>query len=181
MADETSDENAANRGRARRVIKKYPNRRLYDTRSSGYITLAQVREMVMQDEEFGVVDAKSGADLTRGVLLQILLDAEAGGVPMFSETVLAHMIRFYGHTFQGFMRPYLEKNIQAMAEMQATMAARADCMSPEGWTRFVREQSPVIRNAMNNYLEQSSATLLDLHERMRDHTQRMLEALTPQR
>ena len=77
-----------------RVIKKYPNRRLYDTSSSSYITLAQVRELVMAHEAFVVRDAKSGEDLTRSILLQIILEEEAGGAPMFTEAVLAHIIRF---------------------------------------------------------------------------------------
>ena len=79
-----------------RTIKKYPNRRLYDTANSGYITLADVRQMVLDGIEFQVIDAKSGDELTRTILLQIILDEEAGGVPMFSSEMLAQMIRFYG-------------------------------------------------------------------------------------
>ena len=74
-----------------RVIKKYPNRRLYDTASSSYITLAQVRQLVMDREHFVVRDAKSGDDLTRSILLQIILEEEAGGAPMFTETMLSNI------------------------------------------------------------------------------------------
>ena len=101
-----------------RVIKKYPNRRLYDTETSSYITLAEVKQLVMNKESFVVRDAKSGDDLTRSILLQVILEEEAGGAPMFTEQVLANIIRFYGHAMQGYMGPYLEKNIQAMAEVQ---------------------------------------------------------------
>jgi polyhydroxyalkanoate synthesis repressor PhaR len=76
-----------------RTIKKYPNRRLYDTANSGYITLADVKQMVLENIEFQVIDAKSGDDLTRSILLQIILDEEGGGVPMFSPEMLSQMIR----------------------------------------------------------------------------------------
>jgi polyhydroxyalkanoate synthesis repressor PhaR len=85
------------------VIKKYPNRRLYDTDTSTYITLAEVKQLVMDSEPFVVRDAKTGEDLTRSILLQIILEEEAGGAPMFTEAVLANIIRFYGHAMQGFM------------------------------------------------------------------------------
>ncbi len=106
---------------AQRVIKKYPNRRLYDTDTSTYITLAEIKQLVMDSEVFAVVDAKSGEDLTRSILLQIILEEEASGSPMFTAPVLSHIIRFYGHAMQGMMGGYLEKNIQALMEMQAPM------------------------------------------------------------
>ncbi len=100
-----------------RVIKKYPNRRLYDTNTSSYITLSQVKQLVMGAEPFVVRDAKTNEDLTRSILLQIILEEESGGVPMFSEAVLANIIRFYGHAMQGFMGTYLEKNIQSFSDV----------------------------------------------------------------
>ncbi len=101
-----------------RAIKKYPNRRLYDTDTSTYITLAEIKQLVMDNESFVVRDAKSGEDLTRSILLQIILEEEANGSPMFTAPVLANIIRFYGHTMQGFMGGYLEKNMQALMDMQ---------------------------------------------------------------
>ena len=80
-----------------RVIKKYPNRRLYDTETSTYITLTDVRQLVMDSAHFLVVDAKTSDDLTRSILLQIILEEESGGAPMFTEAVLANIIRFYGN------------------------------------------------------------------------------------
>jgi len=77
-----------------RLIKKYPNRRLYDTANSGYITLADVKQMVLENIDFTVVDAKSGDELTRAILLQIILEEESAGMPMFSSEMLAQMIRF---------------------------------------------------------------------------------------
>ena len=106
---------------SQRVIKKYPNRRLYDTDTSTYITLAEIKQLVMDSEIFAVVDAKSGDDLTRSILLQIILEEEANGSPMFTTPVLSNIIRFYGHAMQGMMGGYLEKNMQALMEMQAPM------------------------------------------------------------
>ena len=104
-----------------RIIKKYPNRRLYDTDTSSYITLTEIKQLVMDSEPFSVVDAKSNEDLTRRILLQIILEEEANGSPMFTTSVLSNIIRFYGHAMQGFMGGYLEKNMQALMEMQAPM------------------------------------------------------------
>ena len=104
-----------------RIIKKYPNRRLYDTDTSSYITLAEIKQLVMESEPCVVVDAKTGEDLTRSILLQIILEEEANGSPMFTAPVLSNIIRFYGHAMQGMMGGYLEKNMQALMEMQAPM------------------------------------------------------------
>lgn len=104
-----------------RVIKKYPNRRLYDTDTSSYITLSEVKRLVMASEPFVVLDVKTGEDLTRSILLQIILEEEANGSPMFTTPVLANIIRFYGHAMQGMMGGYLENNIQALMDMQAPM------------------------------------------------------------
>ncbi len=108
-----------------RVIKKYPNRRLYDTNTSSYITLSEIKQLVMENEPCVVVDAKTGDDLTRSILLQIILEEEANGSPMFTAPVLANIIRFYGHAMQGLMGGYLEKNMQALMEMQAPLVQGA--------------------------------------------------------
>ena len=105
-----------------RLIKKYPNRRLYDTQTSTYITLADVKQLVLEHENFQVVDAKSGDDLTRPILLQIILEEESGGVPMFSAQMLSQVIRFYGNAMQGMMGSYLEKNIQAFIDIQGKLS-----------------------------------------------------------
>ncbi len=99
-----------------RVIKKYPNRRLYDTASSSYVALADIKQLVMHNTPFRVVDAKSGEDLTRSILLQIILEHESEGAPILTEQVLANIIRFYGHAMQGFMGSFLEKNVQTFMD-----------------------------------------------------------------
>lgn len=103
-----------------RIIKKYPNRRLYDTTTSAYITVADVKALVMAATPFVVQDAKTEQDLTRSILLQIILEEESAGAPLFSEAVLAHMIRAYGHTMQGFLGAYLERNMQLFNQMPMT-------------------------------------------------------------
>jgi polyhydroxyalkanoate synthesis repressor PhaR len=106
---------------ALRTIKKYPNRRLYDTATSSYVTLTEIKQLVMAGQIFVVKDAKSGEDLTRSILLQIILEEESAGAPMFTEVVLANIIRFYGHSMQGYMGSYLENNLQSLMLMQSKM------------------------------------------------------------
>lgn len=117
---------------AARLIKKYPNRRLYDTTASAYVTLAEIKQLVIRNEAVKVVDAKTGEDLTRSILLQIILEEEAAGTPMFSEAVLGGLIRLYGQTMQGFMGPWLEQQLRWMAEWQSRGS------SPEGWGQLMQ-------------------------------------------
>jgi polyhydroxyalkanoate synthesis repressor PhaR len=171
---------AAQAESATRVLKKYPNRRLYDTQTSGYITLADVKKMVLDNEKFVVRDAKTSEDLTRSILLQIILEEETGGVPMFSTQMLAHVIRLYGHTMQGLMGSYLEKNIQAFTEMQQRFTEQSGVVgsksfSPEMWTQFMSVQAPMMQGLMTNYLEQSKALFVQMQEQM----QKNAESLFP--
>ena len=149
-----------------RVLKKYPNRRLYDTQTSSYITLADVKKMVLEGEVFEVRDAKSGEELTRSILLQIILEEEMGGMPMFSTPLLAQIIRFYGHAMQGLMGAYLEKNLQAFGEMQARFAeqSKGAGFDPQLWSQFMSGQAPMMQGLMGNYLEQSKNLFLQMQE-----------------
>lgn len=101
-----------------RIIKKYPNRRLYDTEISSYITIEDVRQLIVDGENFEVRDAKTGDDLTRIVLLQIISEQEQDGEPILSTQLLSHIIRFYGDSMQGFMGNYLERSMQLFMEQQ---------------------------------------------------------------
>lgn len=101
-----------------RVIKKYPNRRLYDTEISSYITIEDVRQLIVNGETLEVRDAKTGEDLTRQVLLQIITEREQDGQPMLSTQLLSQLIRFYGDSLQGFMGNYLERSMQLFLEQQ---------------------------------------------------------------
>lgn len=101
-----------------RIIKKYPNRRLYDTEISSYITLEDVRQLIIDNEKFEVRDAKTGEELTRAVLLQIITEHEQDGQPMLSTELLSQLIRFYGDSLQGFMGSYLERSMQLFLDQQ---------------------------------------------------------------
>ena len=101
-----------------RIIKKYPNRRLYDTEISSYITIEDVRQLIVDGESFEVRDAKTGEDLTRTVLLQIITEQEQDGEPILSTQLLSHIIRFYGDSMQGFMGNYLERSVTLFMEQQ---------------------------------------------------------------
>lgn len=160
-----------------RVIKKYPNRRLYDTDSSSYITLAEVKQLVMDNEPFVVRDAKTGEDLTRSILLQIILEEESNGIPMFTAPVLASVIRFYGHAMQGFMGGYLEKNIQALMEVQNQLGDPAKALTPESWSQFMALQSPALQGMLGSNLEQSKNMFTQMQEQMQKHTEQMLGSL----
>jgi polyhydroxyalkanoate synthesis repressor PhaR len=160
-----------------RVIKKYPNRRLYDTDTSTYITLSDVRELVMAGALFVVRDAKTGEDLTRSILLQIILEEESGGVPMFTEAVLANIIRFYGNALQGFMGAYLEKNVQSFMDLQTKMSEQSKGLSPEMWAQFMNAQSPMMQGMMGTYVEQSKTVFTQMQEQMQKQSEQMLSAL----
>jgi len=159
-----------------RIIKKYPNRRLYDTNTSSYITLSEVKQLVMTREPFEVRDAKTGEDITRSILLQIILDAEASGSPMFTAPVLESLIRFYGHAMQGFLGDYLEKNIQSLIDVQTRFAEQSKGISPEMWTQYVALQPPVLQAMMGGSLEQSKTMLAKMQEQMQKQTGQMLGA-----
>ena len=159
-----------------RVIKKYPNRRLYDTETSTYITLAEVRELVMQSAIYVVRDAKSNEDLTRSILLQIILEEETGGAPMFTEAVLANIIRFYGNAMQSFMGAYLEKNVQSFMDLQVKMAEKSKGLSPEMWAQFMNAQSPMMQGMMGTYVEQSKNVFTQMQEQMQKQSEQMLAA-----
>ena len=155
-----------------RVLKKYPNRRLYDTRTSSYITLADVKQMVLEGERFEVRDAKTGDELTRSILLQIILDEETGGMPMFSTDMLSHIIRLYGNAMQSTMGSYLEKNMQSFVELQQRFAGQAKAgfdpksLTPEAWTQFMTGQAPVVQGLMGSYLEQSKSLFEQMQSQM---------------
>ena len=156
-----------------RIIKKYPNRRLYDTETSTYITLAEVKELVLGYKDFLVQDAKSGEDLTRSILLQIILEEESGGVPMFSSDMLANIIRYYGHAMQGMMGSYLERSISAFHEAQKRFQEQAQTLygeipkvPAEAWTQFAAPGQP-IPNVMGGYIEKGAKAVIDMQEELR--------------
>jgi polyhydroxyalkanoate synthesis repressor PhaR len=151
---------------AARLIKKYPNRRLYDTKTSSYITLQEVKDIVVKGEALKVIDAKTDEDLTRSIFLQIILEEEAGGLPLFSEMALANMIRFYGHSMQSMMGNYLENNIQNFCNFQKHMSEQVHPLSPEAWTHMMSQPTQVAQTLMGNFAQQSSVLLGQMQEQM---------------
>lgn len=176
-AQDASAVGSKGKGQAGRVIKKYPNRRLYDTETSTYITLTEVRQLVMDSALFTVRDAKTNEDLTRSILLQIILEEESGGAPMFTEAVLANIIRFYGNAMQSFMGAYLEKNVQSFMDLQLKMSEKSKGLSPEMWAQFMNAQSPMMKGMMGNYVEQSKSVFTQMQEQMQKQSEQMLSAL----
>jgi polyhydroxyalkanoate synthesis repressor PhaR len=164
-----------------RIIKKYPNRRLYDTETSGYITLEDVRKLVLANQAFKVLDAKTEEDLTRSILLQIILEEEAGGTPLFSAPMLSQMIRFYGNAMQSVMGSYLEKTMQAFVEIQANVADQSKVLgegklaSPELWTQFMSMQAPMVQSMMGQYVDQSKTLFVQMQEQMQSQTRNMFQ------
>lgn len=104
-----------------RVIKKYPNRRLYDTVESRYITLADIRRLVMDKVDFVVIDKKSQEDITRSILLQVIAEQEHTGEPLMSQDFLSQVIRSYGSAMQGFVGSYLEQSLKLLSAQQQQM------------------------------------------------------------
>lgn len=164
---------------AQRLIKKYPNRRLYDTQTSTYITLADVKELVLEQTDFQVVDAKTGEDLTRQILLQIILEEEQEGQPMFTPPVLAQIIRSYGNAMQGMMGAYLEKNVQAFIDIQNKLQEQSKAfydsnkIGPDMWAQFVNMQAPMIQSMMSSYIEQSKNLFVQMQENMQNQARSM--------
>ena len=167
-----------------RLIKKYPNRRLYDTKTSSYITLADVKQMVLKQEEFQVVDAKTGEDLSRQILLQIILEEESGGMPMFSSDLLSQMIRSYGSAMQGFMGTYLEKNVEAFQQLQKALQEQSQKIygdnsraSQDLWAQFMNLQGPAMQSLMRAYMEQSQKMFGQFQEQMTSQARNMFTGL----
>lgn len=157
-----------------RIIKKYPNRRLYDTETSTYITLAEVKQFVLEYQAFQVQDARTGEDLTRSILLQIILEEESGGVPMFSADMLANIIRYYGHSMQGLMGNYLERSIHAFAEAQKQFQDQAGkvygqipAFTPDAWQSVLQGQGSGLQNMVGDYLKNSASSVMGMQEELR--------------
>ena len=168
-----------------RLIKKYPNRRLYDTKTSSYITLADVKQMVLKHEEFQVVDAKSSEDLTRAILLQIILEEESGSLPLFSSDLLSQMIRSYGSAMQGFMGSYLEKNLEGFQQMQKALQEQSQKLYGDGskssneiWAQFMNMQGPAMQGLMQAYMEQSQKMFAQFQEQMQSQARNMFSGLS---
>lgn len=160
-----------------RTIKKYPNRRLYDTETSTYVTLVEIKKLVMSASPVVVVDAKTGDDLTRSILLQIILEEESAGVPMFSEAVLSNIIRFYGHAMQGHMGAYLESHVQSFMDWQTKLGESSPALSPEVWSQFMQWQNPLMQNMFSGLANPSQNGMSQVQEQMQKQIQKNTEQI----
>ena len=144
-----------------RIVKKYPNRRLYDTEVSRYVTLEDVRSLVLQEIPFQIRDARTNEDLTRSILLQIIMEQEADGEPMFSEQVLAKIIRSYGDSLQGMMASYIEHSLNLFVEQQARVQERMKTImgsDPLSMMREITERNLSIWQEMQEGLIRAATT-----------------------
>ena len=168
-----------------RVIKKYPNRRLYDTATSCYITIEDVKKLVLDQVEFQVVDAKSGQDLTRTILLQIIMEEEGEGQPMFSSDMLAQIIRLYGNAMQGMMGNFLEQSTSSFIDMQDQLKKQAKdvygenpVLNSDMWSQFLKMNGPAIQGLMSNYMEQSTNLFFEMQQQMQKQTKNVFGNFT---
>lgn len=145
-----------------RIIKKYPNRRLYDTEESRYITLADVQKLVRDNESFKVVDTQSGDDITRNILIQVIIEQESGDKPMFTTEMLTKFIRFYDDVTHGVFSSYLEKNLELFAEQNKLMRNQmSDFMGAnalKSMTDIAQRNFDLWQEVQNNFFEASGMT-----------------------
>jgi polyhydroxyalkanoate synthesis repressor PhaR len=143
-----------------RIIKKYPNRRLYDTEISCYITLGDVRKLVLDHTVFQVIDAKTKEDITRSILLQIIFEQEEDGEPMFSTQSLEQIVRFYGDDLQSMMSSYIEKSLRLFVEQQGGIRQQMSSVmrgDPLTLMRDITEQNMTLwRDMQENFLNVTS-------------------------
>ncbi len=135
-----------------RVIKKYPNRRLYDTRSKRYITLCEVKTLVLEQAPFRVIDARTQQDLTRCILMQIILEEELGKAPLFSCEMLSRMIRSYGNGMHHFLGHYLEQGLRYVLESPSQDAGSTP--GTELQDPYPANDKPSLQDLMGHHLDQ---------------------------
>lgn len=111
-----------------RVIKKYANRRLYDTEDSKYVTLKDIKKTIAIGQDVQILDDTTGEDITRGLLLQIVSEQELGGSPILSKAVLKQLIRFYGHPMQDMMSGYLANSVTHFMGQLETMQTQMETL-----------------------------------------------------
>ena len=162
-----------------RIIKKYQNRRLYDTATSTYIVLENVKQIIIDGELIKVIDVKTNEDVTRSVLLQIILEEEVNGVPMFSNKFLFQLIRFYGRSFQPSLSPFLEQGIDLFRKMQRQLYEQIrDVYGKEGipnsvdaWNEFIANQAPKLEASMKDYVIKNTNIFLKMQEQLQQQTE----------
>ena len=147
-----------------RVIKKYANRRLYDTEESRYVALEDIRQLVVEGWPLRVVDAQGGEDITRSILLQIIVEQEEKGQPILSTRLLEQLIRYYGDNLQAFVGAYLEKSMDFFIKQQQVLQDQMENLlqaAPSSvWTEMAERNLSLWRDMQQELLRSfmSSAT-----------------------
>lgn len=162
-----------------RIIKKYQNRRLYDTATSMYIVLDDIKEIIVNGEIVKVIDVKTNEDVTRSVLLQIILEEEVNGIPMFSNDFLFQIIRFYGKAFQSSISPFLEQGVNLFKKMQKQFYEQFRdnygkskiSSGVELWQEFLEQRGAQLEENIKEYIESSASTFLKMQERLQQQTE----------
>ena len=161
-----------------RLIRKYPNRRLYDTATSTYITLTEIKTFLLDGADFRVEDSKTKEDVTRSILLQVILEEETSGAPLFSNDVLKQFIRFYGHAMQGHFEQYLGKSLQVFADTQNAIQEQTKKMvelnpmlNPELMAQFMTGKAGKLPDSMGAYLEQSASNFMEMQKKLQQQAQ----------
>lgn len=166
-----------------RVIKKYQNRRLYDLSTSTYVVLEDIKQMIMDGEIIQVIDAKSEQDVTRTVLMQVILEEEVNGVPIFSNDFLFQIIRFYGKAFQSSLSPFLEQGVDLFRRMQKKFYEEIRDVygkdklnsGAELWREFMEKQGPEIEKSIKTQMQNNASVFLQMQEQLQQQTRQILD------
>lgn len=167
-----------------RIIKKYQNRRLYDTATSTYIILEDIKQMIIDGDTIKVTDVKSGNDVTRSVLLQIILDEEVNSSPIFRDDFLLQIIRFYGKTFQPAISPFLEQSMEMIKQSQKQFLTQVRSVSSnkeqlnqnlEKWKDFWENNNQSLQKNMFDYFSSSTNQFLKAQLNVQEQLQHQSE------
>jgi polyhydroxyalkanoate synthesis repressor PhaR len=173
----------ANRKNIVRIVKKYQNRRLYDVTTSTYVVFDDIKQIIMGGEEIKVIDVKTEQDVTRSVLLQILLEEEMHGMPVFSNEFLYQIIRFYGKAFQPSLGPFLEQGLDLFRKMQKQFYEQIRDMygkeklssGVELWKEFIKNQGPEIEDIIKEQMQNSTNAFLQMQEQLHKQTRQLFD------
>ena len=164
-----------------RIIRKYANRRMYDTATSTYMNLEDVKQLILSGEPIQVVDIKTNEDLTRSVLLQIILDGESSDSPILSNEFLVQIIRFYGKSFQPAVSPFLEQGIELFRKMQHnfyiqvkdTYGREKVALGADLWKEFMEQQGPQIQENIREYMQTNTNSFLQMQEQVQKQAEQL--------
>ena len=166
-----------------RLIRKYQNRRLYDVATSTYVVLKDIKDIIVQGDTIQVFDVSRKQDVTRSVLLQVILEEEVNGVPMFSDEFLLNIIRFYGQSFQTAMNPLLEQGIKTFQNMHHNFyeqykkhnGSKNPPIMLQVWKNFLAVQTPTWEESLKQYVEKNSDGFLLMQQNLQQQTQQMFD------